>query len=133
MVDASLLGLSTPYGVISESDTLMVETISQIEETLVNDGGVYRYAEDSYYGGGQWILLTAWLGWYYARAGNDQKAAQIKAWVESQADDAGQLAEQLPHHLIEPDYYPIWRERWGDIASPLLWSHAKYIILASQG
>jgi hypothetical protein len=27
---------------------------------------VRRYLGDSYYGGGNWILLTAWLGWYRA-------------------------------------------------------------------
>jgi hypothetical protein len=31
--------------------------------------------------------------------------------------------------MNDPNYYEPWRERWGDIANPLLWAHAKYIIL----
>ncbi|MEP6895352.1 MAG: hypothetical protein ABI986_07075 [Chloroflexota bacterium] len=39
------------------------------------------------------------------------------------------MPEQVAENLNVPDYYPTWVERWGDVASPLLWSHAKYIIL----
>jgi len=42
------------------------------------------------------------------------------------------LPEQVAENLNAPSYYPTWVERWGEIASPLLWSHAKYIILCSK-
>lgn len=130
-VDASLLGLAVPYRVVSPDDPLMRSTVSKIEDTLRN-GGVHRYAKDTYYGGGEWVLLTAWLGWYYAQAKEGDKAEAALRWVEAQADPHGYLAEQVPASLNDPAYYEPWRQRWGEIARPLLWSHAIYIIARSQ-
>lgn len=129
-VDASLIGLATPYNLITPDDPLMKATISKIESTLRSgNGGVHRYSEDNYYGGGEWILLTAWLGWYYAQTGDLQKAKVAMEWVEAQADEQGHLAEQVPVNLNDDSYYQPWLKRWGNIAKPLLWSHAKYLIL----
>jgi GH15 family glucan-1,4-alpha-glucosidase len=64
-VDASLIGLAIPYGVIALDDPLMLKTIEHIESTILHENGLHRYAKDSYFGGGAWVLLTAWLGWYY--------------------------------------------------------------------
>jgi len=129
-VDASLLGLATPYQVVSPDHPLMCATVAQIEKTILQDGGLHRYAADTYYGGGLWVLLTAWLGWYYTQVGASEKALSVKEWVEAQADDMGNLMEQVPVDLNDPSYYEPWLRRWGEIASPLLWSHAQYIILS---
>jgi len=153
-VDASLLGLAVPYGVVAPNDPRLCATVAEIERSLCNGGtsgahtsGVRRYAADTYYGGGEWILLAAWLGWYYAVANGEpeasgpapkgcfakarptQKISEILAWIEAQADAEGNLPEQVPDNLNDPAYYPLWVARWGPIANPLLWSHAKYIIL----
>jgi GH15 family glucan-1,4-alpha-glucosidase len=137
-VDASLLGLAVPYAVIGLDDPLMLKTIEQIEATILRDGGLHRYAGDSYYGGGAWILLTAWLGWYYVELSArrpdlgtslEPKIRACRAWIESRADGELNLPEQVAENLNDPSYYPAWVGRWGDIASPLLWSHAKYVIL----
>lgn len=129
LVDASLLGLAVPYGVVDPQDPRMMATVSRIEETIVRQGGLHRYAADTYYGGGAWVLLTAWLGWYYVCTGRRGDAEAALAWVEAQSDVAGNLPEQVPTGLNDPAYYQPWRKRWGDIACPLLWSHAKYLIL----
>lgn len=130
-VDASLVALSTPYRVVEPGDRRMASTVRRIERELRREGGgVHRYSGDTYYGGGEWILLTAWLGWYYTEAGQREKAEELKEWIERQADAEGNLPEQAPRTLNDPASYPRWRERWGKIASPLLWSHAKYIILS---
>lgn len=131
-VDASLLGLALPYKVVALDDPLMVATVERIEKDLRGGGGVHRYLADTYYGGGAWLLLTAWLGWYYAEIGEYDKAIETKKWIESQTDDAGNMPEQTPVALNDPAYYDPWRERWGENASPLLWSHANYIILANN-
>jgi hypothetical protein len=47
----------------------------------------------------------------------------------AQADPLGQLPKQVPLSLNDPSRYAPWRERWEDLARPLLWSHAKYLIL----
>ncbi len=129
-VDASLLGMSTPFRVVAPDDHIMLRTAAKIEAELCAGGGVHRYATDTYYGGGEWVLLAAWLGWYWFEVGQREKAYELCSWVAAQADEHGWLPEQVPATLNDPAYYPVWLARWGEIASPLLWSHAKYMILA---
>lgn len=129
-VDASLLGLSVPYRIFGPDDPRVHSTVARIEADLWNGGGLHRYAQDSYYGGGEWVLLAGWLGWYYAEAGELERAEQILHWIAEQADEHGHLPEQVPVNLNDPGSYEPWRQRWGEIATPLLWSHAKYIILS---
>jgi GH15 family glucan-1,4-alpha-glucosidase len=128
-VDANLIGLCVPFEVVSWSDPVFQATLAKIENQLATPVGVHRYAEDTYYGGGEWVLLTAWLGWAYARAGDLEKAKTICAWVEAQQDENGSLPEQIPHALFNPQEYEIWVKRWGPVATPLVWSHATYILL----
>jgi GH15 family glucan-1,4-alpha-glucosidase len=108
----------------------MQATVARIEADLRRkSGGLHRYAWDSYYGGGEWLLLAAWLGWYYSQTGQRARAQELLGWVEAQADADGNLPEQTTAYLIAPDYYAQWVERRGPIANPLLWSHAMYLIL----
>ena len=129
-VDASLLGLALPYAVFDLNDPAVSATIQAIEKDLhLPGGGVYRYKEDVYYGGGEWILLTAWLGWYYVLTGKKEQAREMLKWIENTAAENGDLAEQVNVHLLAPDHFEPWVEKWGQVASPLLWSHAMTIIL----
>ncbi len=130
-VDSSLLALAVPYGVVELRDPIMQNTVARIERELRRGGGLHRYAADTYYGGGEWLLLTAWLGWYYAEIGEREKAQAALRWVEAQADGALQLPEQVSQNLNDPSFYGPWRQRWGEIAKPLLWSHAMHIVLSS--
>jgi GH15 family glucan-1,4-alpha-glucosidase len=50
-VDANLLGLATPFGVVEPDDPTMVATVRRIEADLQRGGGLHRCA-DSYCGGG---------------------------------------------------------------------------------
>jgi GH15 family glucan-1,4-alpha-glucosidase len=128
-VDANLIGLAVPYHLVELDHPLMTATVERIEKDLLKNGGLHRYLGDSYYGGGEWILLTAWLGWYWADRREKARARELLSWIESQADERGYLPEQIPQNLNQPEYFQIWRKRWGKIANPLLWSHAKYLIL----
>jgi GH15 family glucan-1,4-alpha-glucosidase len=129
-VDASLLAVGTPYQLLMSEDPILLATIKSIEDDLYRTGGgVYRYKADVYYGGGEWILLTAWLGWHYASVNQMDKAKAICQWIESQADENGWLAEQVNDHALYPEYYDLWVKKWGPIAKPLTWSHAMYVIL----
>ena len=127
-VDTSLLALSTPYRVVTPNDPIMHRTADMIQADLCQ-GGVKRYLADTYYGGGQWVLLAAWLGWYWCDVGEKEKARELRLWVESQADERGWLPEQTPIALNDGSMYEPWVQRWGPIANPLLWSHAAYLIL----
>jgi GH15 family glucan-1,4-alpha-glucosidase len=129
-VDSSLLGLATPYRLLQPNDPLMRTTVDRISTDLLDDGGLHRYRNDTYYGGGEWVLLTAWLGWYYTEVGEIEKALELMTWIEAQADGKGDLPEQVSRNLNDASFLEPWRTRWGMIAKPLLWSHAKYLILS---
>ncbi len=131
-VDSSLLALSIPYELVSIDNSVMKNTVGKIEKDLLTAGGLHRFRDDSYYGGGEWPLLTAWLGLYYARNGECNKAREMKELVRLKADSQGQLPEQIPNELFFKDNYDYWFMRWGPIAKPLLWSHAMYIILCNK-
>jgi GH15 family glucan-1,4-alpha-glucosidase len=129
-VDASLIGVATPYRLVLPDEPLMRATVTRIEADLHRPGGgVYRYLADTYYGGGEWVLLAAWLGWYYVEVGERGRARELLQWIEAQADGDGCLPEQVSDHLLVPDRYAEWEARWGPVAQPLLWSHAMYLIL----
>ncbi len=129
-IDASLVGVSVPYGVVAPTDPRARATIERIEEELHRPGGgVYRYPGDTYYGGGEWLLTSAWLGWYYAVAGEPQRARELLIWVEAQANARGFLPEQVTTYAQFPKFITVWQKRWGNVASPLLWSHAMHLIL----
>lgn len=130
-VDANLIALCVPYGIVSWEDPLYQKTLSRIERDLLTPG-LHRYKEDTYYGSGEWVLLTDWLGWNYAANGQLNKAQTILAWTRLQASRDFLLPEQVPHALFAPAGFPEWTSRWGQIATPLLWSHAQYLLLVKS-
>jgi GH15 family glucan-1,4-alpha-glucosidase len=88
--------------------------------------GYHRHADDEYYGGGEWPILAAFTGWARHKLGLDA-SAQF-AWIEGAASDDGTLPEQTGERL-RPECFGPWVERWGEPATPLLWSHAMYLTL----
>ena len=130
-VDANLLFLAVPQAVVPLEGALFQRTLGRIEAELV-DGGLHRYRRDTFYGGGEWVVLTGLLGWCYARLGRRADARRCLDWMAAQADAVGNLPEQVPTHLYAPSMLPVWEERWGPVATPLLWSHAAYLILADE-
>ncbi len=131
-VDASLVAAATPFDVLGADDPLMRATVTQIEDGLVHDGGVHRYATDSYYGGGEWLILAAFLGWHQLRTGRTDDARAELGWIAAQATADGELPEQTDRHLLAPIARQGWIGRWGPVATPLLWSHAMYLTLALE-
>ncbi|HWI52855.1 MAG TPA: glycoside hydrolase family 15 protein [Symbiobacteriaceae bacterium] len=130
-VDANLLWVSVPFGLLDPHDPVMAETVAELERRCVT-GGVHRYPEDTYYGGGEWLLLTAWLGWYYMQVGQPDRALELLAWIEAQADGQGNMTEQVCVRVNDPTMVQPWEEKWGPVASPLLWSHAMYLVLLAE-
>lgn len=134
-VDGSLLWLGPLYGVLDADDPLWTGTLERIEsELLAPDGGVHRYRADTYYGGGDWLLLTASLGFAHlgrAKPYDRQRAEAGRRWLEAQADQDGNLPEQVACHALAPDRIAEWIAMWGPSANPLIWSHAWYLRLAA--
>lgn len=132
-VDANLLWLCEPFRLFAPEHPVMAATIAKIEADLKTaHGGIRRYVSDEYYGGGEWILLTAWYGWVCNKSGKETEARQAQQWIIQQSDELGRLPEQVPHALSELQTYEQWVCRWGPPAMPLLWSHAMYLVLNSQ-
>lgn len=122
-VDASLLAALTPFGIVAPDHPVAVRTTERVVAEL-SPAGVHRYLDDVYYGGGQWILLTAFLAWHLARAGEVDRAWERIDWIVAQARPNDDLPEQVPHDLLAPEHLEPWEQRWGPSACPLLWSHA---------
>jgi GH15 family glucan-1,4-alpha-glucosidase len=127
-VDGSLLSCVEPFGLLTPSDPLAVATIAKIRTDIVRDG-VYRYRGDTFYGGGEWPILTAWLGWVEASGGDLASARRRLDWIEAQALADGSLPEQVATHAQAPEFVGEWERRWGPVATPLVWSHAMYLTL----
>lgn len=107
------------------------DIIRRVETELASEtGGIHRYADDSYYGGGEWPVLTALLGVCYTKVGRNDAAARALAWCAATMQSNGWVPEQTAYNLLYPDQYANWVERWGQPANPLLWSQAMGIILA---
>lgn len=130
MIDGSALLVLGAFGPFASSDAIVTETLQATDDTLVVEGGVHRYLDDEYYGGGLWVVLAGALS--AALASRDpQRAEGILDWIESTADSSGQLPEQVTSRLRMPQRMSSWVERWGQPARPLLWSHAMYLLAAA--
>jgi len=130
-VDASLLWLGVPFGLLTPAAPLMQRTAGEIESRLRRVGGVRRYEADTYYGGGEWLILAAWLAWHHQSCGDEAKAGELVGWVAAQARPDGALPEQVSHNLKDEGARAWWHDHWGPPACPLLWSHAMYLLTAS--
>lgn len=124
--DGSALLVLGPFGPFTPDDALVAATLATIDEELRSSesGGVHRYRADTFYGGGAWLPLAG------ARAmlADDDEAKDIVAWMASWADDRGHLPEQVPDPLLHPQEHVRWVASWGSVATPLLWSHAMYLL-----
>ncbi|MFI9558403.1 glycoside hydrolase family 15 protein [Nonomuraea endophytica] len=131
-VDGSLLACVEPFGLYPADHPVGAATVAEVERQLARDGGVYRYLKDTFYGGGRWVLLAGFLGWNHARAGRPEEARRYLDWMAAQATPSGDLPEQVSDLLLAPEYEQEWLDRWGTVATPLLWSHGMYLILADE-
>lgn len=127
-IDSSSLGFIVPFGVAPSSAFNPERQLSKIVSELGKSGGLQRYVSDTYYGGGAWILLTAWGAWAAVSLGRFDLAEELLAWIEKKADDAGNLPEQISDPDQNAEYLKEWNDRWGISANPLTWSHAMYVI-----
>ncbi|WP_204046024.1 hypothetical protein, partial [Acrocarpospora phusangensis] len=131
-VDGSLLACVEPFGVFAVDHPVAVGTVAAVEEALGDGYGVYRYLGDTFYGGGRWVLLAGFLGLNHVAAGRPEKGMAYLRWMAAQANAEGELPEQVSDRLLAPHREQEWIERWGPVASPLLWSHGMYLMLADE-
>ena len=128
-VDGSLASAIAPLGFVDATSGLARETLAVIDAHLSVGGGVHRYLGDTFFGGGQWPLLSCFLGLAHLAAGDRDAAEELYAWAVSTATPEGDLPEQVGQHLIAPGMTQHWIDTWGPVATPLLWSHAMVLRL----
>lgn len=127
-IDASVLGLVYPFEIYEADDPRIISTVTEIERCLVIGGGVHRYQHDEYdgwmfermhrrKGGGSWPVLNFWLSIYWAKRGETGRARYFYDWVLERSD--GYFPEQIFNNEVQVS------------VSPLLWSHAMFIIASS--
>lgn len=131
-VDGSLTSLIAPLGVIPPDHPAATATLAAVERELAVDHGVHRFAADVFYGGGQWPLLSCFAGLAHAALGDHRTAAAYLTWAAAQATPELDLPEQVPHHLLASSHRQEWIDRWGPVATPLLWSHAMVLRLNKE-
>jgi GH15 family glucan-1,4-alpha-glucosidase len=131
-VDASLAAVVGLLGTVEAASPLGLTTIGALDSALVEDDGMHRFLADTYYGGGQWPLLSCFLGIAYARAGDPARAHALLRWAASTASEDGAMPEQVDRHLLDPSFVAEWEERWGTSAHPLLWSSAMFLRLGVE-
>ncbi len=129
-VDASLLSCLVPFHLVDPDDERAAATLDAVRRDLDDGGGVHRFRADVFYGGGRWPLLSALLGWNLASRGDIDAALSHLRWVAGTAGPEGELPEQVSDRLLHPDTHAEWVDRWGTVATPLLWSHGMYLVLA---
>lgn len=127
-VDASLLGLVWPAGVVGVFEKRMRNTVKLIEERIVKDHGVYRYEGDDYdgwmykgdvqrkKGAGYWPLLNFWMCIYHLKAGNSRRAKKYYDKVLLNMKGKKYIPEQIFGNDIQVS------------VSPLCWSHSMFVI-----
>jgi GH15 family glucan-1,4-alpha-glucosidase len=129
-LDGSLIVCATPFHAVTAEE--FTPTLEEIENKLVSpSGGVHRHQTDVYYGGGEWLLLTSFLGWHYHELGRETDARKKLIRMASFMDENGWLPEQTSEHMLAPEHYEGWVNKWGPSARPLLWSHAMFLTLAT--
>lgn len=131
-VDASALSAVAPLGVFPADSPLGTATIAAIDAQLNVGGGVHRYLDDTFFGGGQWPLLSCMLGLTVLAAGDRDRAMQQLRWAADTATPELEMPEQVDDHLLAPERVEEWVERWGTVATPLLWSHGMFLRLAAE-
>ena len=67
-----------------------------------------------------------------AAAGDRDRAEELFAWSAATATDTGDMPEQVGEHLIAPGMRQEWIDKWGPVATPLLWSHAMFLRLGVE-
>ncbi|MHC4207017.1 MAG: glycoside hydrolase family 15 protein [Planctomycetota bacterium] len=126
--DTSLLGLVYPSGMLEPQDGKMRRTVLQIiNNNMTDGGGLLRYPADRYCGGirkgwvtlsgaGTWPLLGFWMSIYYSLCGDNENAEKFFCRSLERID------KYIPEQIFE--------DKSRKSISPLLWSHAMFVIAA---
>jgi GH15 family glucan-1,4-alpha-glucosidase len=133
--DTSLLGLVYPSGILDPLDEKMAGTVREIvKKNTMDDGGLLRYPGDLYCGGvrkgwvtltggGAWPLLSFWMSIYYSLCGDKTNAKKHFGWpLVRLVRPVRPVKRAIPEQIFMDKSKPS--------ITPLLWSHAMFVIAA---
>ncbi len=116
-MDISLLGLVTPFNILSPVDKKMKNTVERINLTIrTYTGGYLRYEGDNYVGGNPWVIANLWMAEYHIKDKNYEKAKECLEFVAKTCNEHGFLGEQINNQTMKPAW-----------VIGLGWSHAMFI------
>jgi GH15 family glucan-1,4-alpha-glucosidase len=130
-VDAATLWGWWPLELERLAEDVAARTLDVVTDRL-GAPAVHRHEADTFYGGGAWPVLAALWAGGQQRRGRTGEALSALAWIDGTATVAGDLPEQVAENLLAPDALEEWRARWGPVATPLVWSHAMYLLLCAR-
>ena len=118
--DISQLGIVVPFELFSPKEKKVLNTVEKINMTLrTYTGGYLRFEQDHYRAGNSpWPVATLWMGMYYQKAGEKNKAKECIEFVVNTANKHGFLGEQVDNNTMNPNW-----------ANGLAWSHAMFVCL----
>ena len=118
--DISQLGIVVPFELFSPKEKKVLNTVEKINMTLrTYTGGYLRFEQDHYRSGNSpWPVATLWMGMYYQKAGEKNKAKECIEFVVNTANKHGFLGEQVDNNTMNPNW-----------ANGLAWSHAMFVCL----
>ena len=120
-----LFGMKDPADprVVANMGTIMQRLwVKQVGGLARYEGDVYqRVRDDNQVPGNPWIITTLWASRYFIRTGDYDKALSLLKWVINHSQHSGELPEQINPY----DGTPL-------SVSPLIWSHAEYIITVAE-
>ncbi|MBW2991771.1 glycoside hydrolase family 15 protein [Candidatus Woesearchaeota archaeon] len=118
-VDMALLSLIYPLNVVSK--TMAMQIVKNVEERLLRENGVIRYAGDIYYSNGkeaEWTMGIVWLAIIHKLLGNKWDYNYYKIKTTDIMNSKGELPEL---------YFGGTNEH--NENSPLGWSQALYLVM----
>ena len=131
-VDTSSLHGLLFFEVFENDDEHVTRMVKAVEAKLAVHGeskGFVRYEGDTYYtqqdagSPNPWVICTLWIARYYIQKAQTKEELsyplELLEWTNSHATSGGMLSEQMQPHT-----------RQHLSASPLVWSHAEFVLTA---
>lgn len=121
-VDLALLSLIYPYDVVSNEQKEQI--LKNVEEKLVRNMGVIRYAGDAYYnrnGEAEWCFGFPWLAIIYSKINRPDKYAYYMRKTIEAMNEEGELPELYFANSV------VYNEN-----TPLGWGQALYLVASGE-